>query len=76
MGIYLFRLRTFWMLLLAVAFGIVGFSNGKRAFYYFMPGLACLGLAVYASLPPWVRPSGWRKVVPHATLAILCAIPQ
>ena len=75
MGIYLFRLRTFWMLLLAVAFGIVGFSNGKRAFYYFMPGLACLGLAVYASLPPWVRPSGWRKVVPHATLAILCAIP-
>lgn len=37
MAIYCYQKRSLWLLLLAIAFGIVGFSSGKRSIYFLMP---------------------------------------
>lgn len=50
LGWYLYVKRSLWVLLLALSFGIVGYSSGKRVIYMLFPAMTALNGMLYFSL--------------------------
>ena len=76
MGLYLYKLRSVWVLLLGLSFGLVGYASGKRAIYFLMPAATALYLALYVQLE---RKRDWlpvlRTAALHLALLSVIAIP-
>lgn len=69
MAFYFYYKRSAWMVLLAFAFGIVGYSSGKRAIYFLMPTFYALLLVWYC-----VRERSLANLRQIITPFLVCAL--
>jgi len=75
MAYYAYVRHSFWVLLLGLAFGMVGYASGKRAIYFTLPLCFLASLSLYALVQYRCKRPVPHKILIHSVAAIAISIP-